>query len=277
MDKELQIVLQDLDFFHSEWDQDVSDESLRRSSPVLRRFLVEEQLLRAWRSTGLSGQPEVLAPTLSKRLTVASLNAVRFATAERADYKGMTVALFFQSDEALTPAQIKKISELGPPEAKQTLTEFTNSTCMIVEGTPITRIELIKYVANKLGGAHYDSKRDKDYQRRGKERSLLRTTINRSEPSQIPRHHESARQAPSAINLMMRVVLFLSACILNQSQPLILTLDLTHFRVSSCVPPLDTHSDGTLCSALLTDPIIRKSVKSTNSHSTQTDRHEQNN
>jgi len=165
MDKELQIVLQDLDFLHSEWDQDVSDESLRRSSPVLRRFLVEGQLLKAWHNAGLSGQPEVLAPTLNKRLTVSSLNAVRFAAAGGADYKGMIVALVFESDEALTQAQIKKISELGPPESKQTLTEFANSACMIVEGTPINRLELIKYVANKLGGAHYDSKREKEYQR----------------------------------------------------------------------------------------------------------------
>lgn len=77
----------------------------------------------------------------------------------------MIAALVFESDEALTQAQIKKISELGPAESKQTLTEFANSACMIVEGTPINRLELIKYVTNKLGGAHYDSKREKEYQR----------------------------------------------------------------------------------------------------------------
>ena len=165
MDRELQIVLEDLDFLGSEWDQDVSDESLRRSSPVLRRFLVEGQLLKSWHNVGLSGQPEVLAPSLNKHLAVCPLNTVRYATAGGADYQGMTIALLFETDEASTPMQRQKISALGPPEIRQTLTEFTDSACVIVEGTLISRLELVKYVVNKLGGAHYDSKREKDYQR----------------------------------------------------------------------------------------------------------------
>lgn len=165
MDQELQVVQQDLDYLTKEWDQEVSDDSLRRSSPVLRRFLVEGQLLRAWRNIGFVGQPEVVALTLSKRLSVGSLNAVKFASAGGAEYQGKCMGQTFLSDEALAPSEIQKIAGLGPPEVKQNLTDFVNSPCVVVEGTTISRLELIKYVANKLGGAHYDSKREKDYQR----------------------------------------------------------------------------------------------------------------
>jgi hypothetical protein len=77
----------------------------------------------------------------------------------------MRIGQTFYSDEALTPAQIQKIAALGPQEVTQNLTDFVNSPCVVVEGTTISRIELVKYVVNKLGGAHYDSKREKDYQR----------------------------------------------------------------------------------------------------------------
>ncbi len=44
------------------------------------------------------------------------------------------------------------------------LSEYLKSSAVIVHGTRITRHELIKYVANKLGGAHFDASRrpDKD-------------------------------------------------------------------------------------------------------------------
>jgi hypothetical protein len=165
MDEELRVVLEDLNFLNEEWDQDVTDDSLRRSSPVLRRFLVEEQLLRAWRKIGLSGQPEILAFTLSRRLTLTPLNEVRFASAGGATYKALAIAQAFEIDRALSPAEVQKVFALGLPEIRQSLTDFTNATCIIVEGTEISRRDLIKYVANKLGGAHYDEQRDRDYQR----------------------------------------------------------------------------------------------------------------
>jgi len=40
------------------------------------------------------------------------------------------------------------------------LREFANSPAVIVRGTPIPRRTTIKYVANKLGGAHFDPRRE---------------------------------------------------------------------------------------------------------------------
>lgn len=49
------------------------------------------------------------------------------------------------------------------------LTEYLRSPAAIVQGTEITRRDVLAYVANKLGGAHYDTGRE----RRGDERYRL--------------------------------------------------------------------------------------------------------
>ena len=40
----LEVVVSDLIFLHEEWDEEVDDHSLRRSSTVLRRLLVDNEL-----------------------------------------------------------------------------------------------------------------------------------------------------------------------------------------------------------------------------------------
>jgi hypothetical protein len=56
----LEIVQSDFRFLRDEWDNQVDDHSLRRSSPILRRFLVENDLHRAWKIVGMPNQPRRL-------------------------------------------------------------------------------------------------------------------------------------------------------------------------------------------------------------------------
>lgn len=157
MDEQLRTVLSDLDYLYDEWDQNIDDDSLRRDSVVLRRLLVYRDLLKAWRKIGFQGEPEITAPTLEEHLKLFPLSTVRFALAGGANYKGNLVAVVFERDEASTPEQIKKDFELGPVyEVKFKQSEFMESACVIVEGVKISRRELVQYVANKLGAAHYD-------------------------------------------------------------------------------------------------------------------------
>jgi hypothetical protein len=46
------------------------------------------------------------------------------------------------------------------PERDLSLKKFLDSACIVARGTKISRRTLIKYVANKLGGVHFDPKRD---------------------------------------------------------------------------------------------------------------------
>jgi hypothetical protein len=42
------------------------------------------------------------------------------------------------------------------------LSDYLRSTCIYLGGIKVSRRHLIKYVANKLGGVHYDAARDKE-------------------------------------------------------------------------------------------------------------------
>lgn len=48
----IDIVGADLLFLREEWEASIDDHSLRRSSTVLRRLLVENELQRAWKKAG---------------------------------------------------------------------------------------------------------------------------------------------------------------------------------------------------------------------------------
>lgn len=158
----LEVVKSELTFLSEEWDQDITVDSLRRSSNVLRMLLVDQNLLKAWRDVEYAGQPMIVAPTLEKRLSMTPLDSIIFATAGGARFKGQEIRNFFIRKGAATPEEIKKIAalDLGGTVASYRLTDFVESTCMIVKGLIVSREELVKYVANKLGGTHIDTTRD---------------------------------------------------------------------------------------------------------------------
>jgi hypothetical protein len=57
-------VKSDLGFLEDEWDESIDEQSLRRSSTVLRNLLVNDALGRAWRLVGQKGQPQLEAVDL---------------------------------------------------------------------------------------------------------------------------------------------------------------------------------------------------------------------
>ena len=79
---------------------------------------------------------------------------------------GIKVAGAVVVNRVLTPREIQQLAKLGPPiPIDMSYQQFVEGACVVVEGTPISRENLAKYVANKLGDAHYDSKRDRRWQR----------------------------------------------------------------------------------------------------------------
>jgi hypothetical protein len=60
----IKIVSEDLDYLAEEWTQDIDDASLRRSSPVLRSLLIENQLMKV--ANMLGEEISVMAPCISK-------------------------------------------------------------------------------------------------------------------------------------------------------------------------------------------------------------------
>lgn len=71
----------------------------------------------------------------------------------------------------LSETELKAINSAGFPEEILSLHEFVEATCVVAEGQLISRRTLINYVANALGGAHYNTKRDR--KKTGKDFSVL--------------------------------------------------------------------------------------------------------
>jgi hypothetical protein len=77
----LATVKSDLAFLEDEWDESIDEHSLRRSSTVLRRLLVNGDYGKAWRIAGEPKEPRLEAVDLSNNLAGLELARVFFATA----------------------------------------------------------------------------------------------------------------------------------------------------------------------------------------------------
>jgi len=67
-------------------------------------------------------------------------------------------------NRAMSPEEIKARYEAmkdGPQPVERTLSNWLSCGCMRIEGVVVTRRDVIKFVANKLGGVHVDASRNK--------------------------------------------------------------------------------------------------------------------
>jgi hypothetical protein len=160
----LAIVKSDLAFLEDEWDQSIDEQSLRRSSTVLRNLLVYDGFGKAWRLAGERAQPQVEAVDLSHALAGLDVHKVAFATAGGALSGGVEVAAALVYPNAMSPELISERAAKGPgpPRRKYRLSEFLASPAVVVDGVLVNRRNVIQYIANKRGGAHFDMSRKKD-------------------------------------------------------------------------------------------------------------------
>jgi len=161
-DEVLRTVMEDLLYVTKEWKKDIDDDQLRRDCTVLRRLLIEDNLGRVWRKVGFEKQPRILSPILD---IAGDKKRVFFAQAGVAHHKGLEaqVEMYYRDvPEELTMGKgIQVKQESGKPAKKPLfLSDFLASTCIIVNGTEISRHDLILYVANTLGGTHLDWERE---------------------------------------------------------------------------------------------------------------------
>ena len=155
----LRVVAEDILYLRQEWGQDVEDASLRRGSTVLRRLLVEGDLQRAWRATGFSAAPSIPTYIVEPVLTLFDSRRITLASAGGAVFHGAQLSGQLMLDYAASQEEILKHMNLGLPSATLTLRDFTEGVAILVRGERVRRRHVIKYVANKLGGAHHDTKR----------------------------------------------------------------------------------------------------------------------
>lgn len=155
------LVAEDLEFLFTEWNQDIDDASLRRSSPVLRSLLIEGLLGKAAHEAGKDLR--IMTPAICRITTDVELRECKFYQAGGALYKGMMIQATSMVARAKSAAEIKasyeRTKDVIGKNYPLKLRAYLRQTSIVVNGVLINREEIIKYVANKLGGAHYDSSR----------------------------------------------------------------------------------------------------------------------
>lgn len=165
MDKQfLESVLDALDFIFDKWDQNITDGSLRVTSPVLRRLVSYGDLGRAWREVGFTKEFSISAPDLRAMIDGYPILRIDFAAAGGALYQGAQLSGIKILDMARQPNQ----TQGEPPYQSFSVSSFQRSECLLLtrryklggmKQEILTRGELINFFANKYGGAHYDPKR----------------------------------------------------------------------------------------------------------------------
>jgi hypothetical protein len=132
----LQIVSADLQYLRREWTQEIDDDSLRRSSTVLRLLLVPNELQRAWKDAGFAKEPRILTFTLTALLKLLPVKTISIATAGGPSQKGARAACF----QVLTTAQREAVQGLDGTEADQDpAAGRTRAGCVYRESLPRDR------------------------------------------------------------------------------------------------------------------------------------------
>jgi len=182
-------VANDLAHIRDSWSGELTEHVIRRDSPIIRRLLVDGDYSKAWRKLGLPRQPLVLAHDLEDMLGAIPKRYVRYAFpspyertrpvgrgnqsvtmaspgvsegdhvfAVPAYMQGQGVAFVVIPKAELDGIKSEEIGSQfqGSYLKPMWLTEFLDSTGAYVDGLQITRREIIDFVANAMGGAHYD-------------------------------------------------------------------------------------------------------------------------
>jgi hypothetical protein len=151
----LGLVLDDLESIAEDSMDGVSERALRRTSVELRKLIVEGYLQRAWRLAGFQREPRLMTASLSPILDRLGSRVV-FGVAGGAKDRGRIVQGMYgyKGTEAI-PDDL----EATPPIVEIGLHRFTREPCFVWGQVRINRHSLIKYVANKAGGAHFDAGR----------------------------------------------------------------------------------------------------------------------
>lgn len=160
-------VTEDLEWIRATLATEPPESILRQISGTLRRLLVDGGglLQRARKLQGQQGEPELLGADLHVALGVLDipLDGVMLAIAgpyKLARHGSKELSVWIVTDRPFKrPAKVKELTHLP-------LSQYLAAPGLRLRhpddaaGRFISRISLLKYIANKLGGVHYDPSRD---------------------------------------------------------------------------------------------------------------------
>jgi hypothetical protein len=162
----LRIVVWDLERLQEMLPPPVGEDVVRDASNILRFLLVHGNLSRAWREAGFPGEPQVRARSLASFQKQHAGRWIAFASAGDATYElpqpgGPPTGFRELSVVYGPPLAPGEPSARGDPEPVS-LSQFLSDPALIANDVSVSRTALINYVANKLGGTHYDETRSEE-------------------------------------------------------------------------------------------------------------------
>lgn len=155
----LATVREDLIFISETFHHSMDEGSLRRASTCIRRLIVDGDLQRAWKAAGFEREPRLLAVDLDLYLTGVDRSLVVSASAGGTASNGGPIGPSMVGRFASSEEQLSASFARGICAREFTLSEFCKSPSLVTEGCTVSRRQVVKYLANKIGGAHHDAKR----------------------------------------------------------------------------------------------------------------------
>lgn len=168
----LRVVFGDLDYLRKEWDQTISENSLRVSSTILRRLLVEGGLQRAWKAAGFEKEPIITAHSLTPHLQYMERVSQKILLgwaggAKVGGGQGRQLGTMSIVGKHLSGEDIGALSAIRHSRESLPLSAFLKAASIVVDGEIVPRRVVIKYIVNTQGGAHLGhDKRIRDAERR---------------------------------------------------------------------------------------------------------------
>lgn len=151
---------EDIAYFRSwaggAWSLEPGDDALRRGSAVLRRLLVEGEIQNAWKHHGFTKSPLVTANLIDAEAT-AHLSPVHVISAGGPHIAELQIEGFHDDRpprgyDPKAPFPVRQGCEVP-------LSTYVQSPAILVNGEPVSRREVIQYVAYERGGVHPISSR----------------------------------------------------------------------------------------------------------------------
>lgn len=151
----IRCVKEDLDYICDRWpDAEVSSAELRHASCILRRLFVYKDLISVW--TTVVGREEFRVSSPHLRVQdirsiddVLAVNVSEVRCRNGITLHGMWAFNTFDPEKVVIARDVREVS----------LKHFMSHVTCVTQGSLIHREDIVKFVANKLGGAHYDNNR----------------------------------------------------------------------------------------------------------------------
>lgn len=169
--QQIKSVCEEVQYLLDHWaDGELSTRDIRAGSTTFRRLFVHDELHLVWRTLISDAQfvipaNEILV-TDEQQLSLMDLYTCSLVKFNRNEISRL---LAFTGKTKMTPVGdgiFRDRTNYGVDTRLKnfSLNDFKNSSCIIAEGSLITRNWVIQYVANSLGGAHFGPPKKKKHE-----------------------------------------------------------------------------------------------------------------